>query len=417
MFRLLGEVCPGKRMELKVQQDSKPRKQGTAFEWPEPEPWPEAVAGDHLLDEIAKKCARHVVLADGAADAIALWVLYTWTYEAFGISPILAITSPTKRCGKTTVVTLLQALTRRALAASSVTPAALFRFIEREQPTLIVDEADRFLLRNEELTGILNAGHTKATARVIRTVGEDFEARTFSTWCPKAIAMIGKLEGTIQDRAIEVRMRRKTNAETTEVLRADRIPDEFACVHRQAVRWASDNSGELAKVDPVLPTHLHSRAQDNWRPLFAIAEVAGKDWPARTERAASLLNAGHQDDEDLGLLVLADIRRAFQGNERIPSARLIELLQADAERPWSEWWPNTASRELAKLLRPFGIRSRKIRFASGPAQGYLGADFADAFQRYLPQEPEHAEHLEHAEHGQATLSIDIHDEVRNVGVN
>ena len=61
------------------------------------------------------------------------------------ISPVLGITSPTPECGKTTCLTLLGALVPRACPASNITTAALFRAVEKWQPTLLIDEADTFL--------------------------------------------------------------------------------------------------------------------------------------------------------------------------------------------------------------------------------------------------------------------------------
>ena len=77
-----------------MQQTLTPNKQGTAFHWPEPAPWAEPVSGSDLLNEISHTFSRYVVLPDGAADAMALWILYTWTSDVFGVSPILAVTSP-----------------------------------------------------------------------------------------------------------------------------------------------------------------------------------------------------------------------------------------------------------------------------------------------------------------------------------
>ena len=59
------------------------------------------------------------------------------------------------------------------------------------RPTLLIDEADSFAKDNEELRGILNSGHIKAAAHVIRNLKH--KPRRFSTWAPKAIAMIGAL--------------------------------------------------------------------------------------------------------------------------------------------------------------------------------------------------------------------------------
>jgi putative DNA primase/helicase len=75
---------------------------------------------------------------------------------------------------------------------------------------LLLDEADTFVDGNEELRGILNSGHTGDQAYVIRCNPVTLEPERFSVWCPKSIALIGSLSGTLADRSIEIRMERKT---------------------------------------------------------------------------------------------------------------------------------------------------------------------------------------------------------------
>ena len=65
------------------------------------------------------------------------------------IAPILALTSPEKRCGKSTVLALLKSLVLRRLPCSNITSASLFRAVEAWAPTLLIDEADTFLRDNE----------------------------------------------------------------------------------------------------------------------------------------------------------------------------------------------------------------------------------------------------------------------------
>src|SRR5664279_5421175 len=98
--------------------------------------------------------------------AIALWIVFTYCIDGAQTSPILAITSPEKRCGKTTLLDLLMQLVRWALSSSNITTAALFRSIDKWQPTLIIDEADTFLRDSEDRRGVLNSGHTRPTAFV-----------------------------------------------------------------------------------------------------------------------------------------------------------------------------------------------------------------------------------------------------------
>ena len=120
--------------------------------------------GAELLDEIRDTSAKHVVLPDGGAEAIALWVLFAHCHDCFDVSPLLAFTSATPECGKSTVLTLIGVLVPRALSASNITPAAVFRTVEKWHPTLIIDEADTFIGDNDELRGILNCGHHRANA-------------------------------------------------------------------------------------------------------------------------------------------------------------------------------------------------------------------------------------------------------------
>jgi hypothetical protein len=190
----------------------------------------------------------------GAADAIALWILHAWTADAGEISPFLVLISPTKRCGKTSVLILLLYLTPRSELASNISSSALFRYIEDVRPTLLIDEADSFVKENEELRGILNSGHTKAAAYVIRNIESNGEhkPKRFSTWAPKAIATIRALADTLEDRAIVVQLQRKPKAAKVERLRR-RDNDEFSALRQRAARWAADNAAKLEDPDPAIP--------------------------------------------------------------------------------------------------------------------------------------------------------------------
>ena len=235
------------------------------------EPWPERVNGAALLDDIKATFARFIELPKGGAHAMALWVLHAWTMNAGEISPFLVLVSPTMRCGKTTTMIVLLYLTPRSELASNISPSALFRYVEQTRPTLLIDEADRFVKQSDELQGILNSGHIKVAAYVIRNVETNGEhkPRRFSTWAPKVIATIGGLVATLEDRAIMVRLQRKSKAANLERLRR-RDNAEFAELRRRAGRWAADHADKLTNPDPDMPAALNDRAADNWRPLIAV---------------------------------------------------------------------------------------------------------------------------------------------------
>ena len=154
-------------------REGEDHRQGRALELSSPEPWPDPVDGNALLSEISALLTHYVVMSRAAADATSLWVLHTHLIEAADITPRLAIKSPEKRCGKTTLLMIISHLAARALTTSNISPAALFRTMESAKPTLLIDEADTFVAMSDELRGIINSGHTRATAFVVRTEGED----------------------------------------------------------------------------------------------------------------------------------------------------------------------------------------------------------------------------------------------------
>lgn len=371
---------------LRPQSDTGADTAGAAVLFEQPEPWPHAVNGGELLDVIAATITRHAVLPDHADTAIALWVLLTYTHEAASVCPILALTSPEKRCGKTTLLSLLRRLCHRPLAAANITAAALFRAVEQWQPCLLIDEADTFLRQSDELRGIINSGHTRDTAYVIRTVGEDHEPRRFATWACKAIACIGEARDTIMDRSIVISMRRKLPSETVTRLRYD---DRYHDLASQCARWSADHIDALRTAEPDLPGGLHDRAADNWIPLLAIAIAAGGDWPQRAREAARILSGGEAvEDTSARVQLLADIRTVFaaRGVDRIRSTDLVDALVDMEDRPWPEWSkgkPLTPT-QLARLLRPFGVTPGTRREGSGTFRGYQRDRFNDAFGRYLP---------------------------------
>jgi hypothetical protein len=177
------------------------------------EPWPEAVKGSELLDQMAATFSRFLFLSAEAADAEALWCLNTYAYDTAGVLPNLCIRSGEKRCGKTRNLEILACLVQRPLHTAQITPAALFRTIDRHHPTLLIDEADTIFVngRNTELRGLFNAGLYRSNAFVLRC-GNRREPQLCSVWCPKAIALIGRLPETLEDRSIIISMRRKNKS-------------------------------------------------------------------------------------------------------------------------------------------------------------------------------------------------------------
>jgi hypothetical protein len=251
--------------------------QGRAFELPSIEAWPISVNGDQLLDEISSAIERYMVMSSESRDALALWAVHTHCFACFIHTPRAAILSPEKQCGKTLLLDILIRVVARPLSTASATPAAIFRIVEMHSPTILMDEADTFLNENMELIGILNNGYRRG-GTVTRTVGDDHQPRLFSTWAPAAIAKIGRLPDTLNDRSVVINLRRRKPSERVKPFRSDRT-EHLNLLARKMARWARDHSDALSDADPDMG-ELENRVADNWRPLLAIADAAGGRWPS-----------------------------------------------------------------------------------------------------------------------------------------
>jgi len=351
------------------------------------EPWPEKVDGSELAGQFAKTLADYVTLPAGACTAITLFCLGTYSMEARRLWPKLLITSPEKRCGKSTLLEVVEGLSFRALLTSSITASSLFRCVEAWEPTLLIDEADTFAKDNDELNGIINCGHTKRTATVIRSekIGDTFEPRKFSVWCPQIIAGIKAQRDTLHDRSVIVEMRRKMPGESVQKIPAD-LYERLQPLRRKALRWSLDNIEAVRACNPDVPNMGNDRAQDNWWPLFGLADTIGGTWPERVRKAYAALTP-EEGDESVGPMLLQDIRHVFDdlGVEVLYNEELVGELIEMEERPWPEWKhgkPMTKA-SLARLLRPFKVKSQLIRIGQTVKRGFRREDFTEAWARYL----------------------------------
>jgi hypothetical protein len=391
------------------------------------EPWPEPVDGKALLDELEAELNRFVVLARWVAETLALWVVHTYAFQLRQVATYIGVESPEKRCGKTTLLTVLCELVNRPVIASNISSPAFFRVIEEKAPTLLIDEADTVLQRNKELKGILNSGYAKRTAYVIRMTptrpkargsngtgvsveetngeramatedgaegGAGLQLGRFSCWCPKAIATIKHLPETLQDRCIVIPMQRKTSMEKCERLRNL----DGSELRRKCARFVIDHAEEIARARPEVPGDLNDRAGDIWEPLLALAELAGGDWREKARQAALGLTAKAQEETPvsallLDLMVLFVKRECAEGNKwmktdggvRIFSRDVVAWLNASEERPWMVMrrGKEVTERWLSQQLSAYGIRPRTVWIGDLSAKGYMADDFDDVFRRYI----------------------------------
>lgn len=390
LLRLSADV-----LAVRVEQARRPAIRGDAPILDEP--WPDLVDGELLLDALTKLLARYLVLPLHADVAIVLWLVHTYLFASADFTPYLWVSSPVRECGKSTLLELLERLAYRAKMTGGITGAALYRWIDRDNPTVLLDELDARLKGDsgESLRSVLNTGFSRSGSVTI-CVGDDHAPKEFKTFGPKVLAGIGRLWDTVASRSIPILLRRASKEELRALskVRGNRIDAVCQPYRRQLLTLATAIRDEVADVDPAAPDALGARHTDVWSQLFAIADAVGGSWPTRARAAAVALHGGASDESDVGLLLLEDVRQLFRDglavDGKLPSARIVEELVKREDRPWPEYHrgqPLTKS-GIARLLGRFGVKPKNMRVEHGSnspvVKGYDYSDLASSFTRYLP---------------------------------
>jgi hypothetical protein len=362
--------------------------------------------GAGLLGELHAMLTRYVVFpSPQAADAVALWVAATHVQPAWEHAPRLAVVSPLKRCGKSRLLDVVAETCHGPLITVNATIAAVVRSIGEDPPTLLVDEADtlwgskKVADSNEDLRGLLNAGHQR-NRPMLRWDVTTRNLERLDTFAMAMLASIGELPDTIMDRAVVVRMRRRAPGEHVDPYRTRRDAPPLNELRDRLTGWAREHLGELHHATPQMP--LEDRAADTWEPLIAVADLAGGDWPGRARTAATILTATeaqHEEDTSASVRLLGDLREVFGGDDALYSTTILDRLHKLEDAPWGDWYSRLlTTRDLAKLLRPYQVRAKNLREhgTGAPRKGYTRADLHEPWSRYLPLHPPHPPHRDQA---------------------
>jgi hypothetical protein len=351
----------------------------------------EDITGAALLDDVRTALRKYCVLPSAHAEvAVVLWAVLTHLTAAFDYAPRLVARSPEKRSGKSRLLEILDALVYSPLRAVNCTVAYIFRSLDTNPPpTLLFDECDtvfgskKVADQNEELRGLLNAGFQRGLP-FGRTVGPLHLPATFDTFAMAALAGIGRMPDTIEDRAVVIEMRRRKPSENVQPYRTRRDRPGLEEIHGRLSEWADNVRAKLIDYEPD-DLGVDDRAADVWEPLIAVADMAGGDWPRRARAAAKAMTSDAAEADaaqSTKTQLLADIRTIFTGNKVsfMKSDDLCKHLHALEESPWKDFELNPA--KLSYRLRDYSVKT--AHNTSGTGRGYRLEDFADAFERYLP---------------------------------
>jgi hypothetical protein len=363
--------------------------------------------GSELLDSALGFIRRFMSVSEPQARAVALWVAHTHAFDAAHCTPYLSVTSPEKESGKSRLLEVLGLLVAKPWKTDRASPAVLPRKIQGERPTLLLDESDAAFGGDKEyaevLRGILNSGY-RCDGAYSCCVGQggNMSYKDFSTFCPKAIAGIGKLPDTVASRSIPIRLRRAKRGEVQRFRECDAKPEASEMAARLAA-WCQANLEALRNARPEIPLELSDRQADVCEPLLAIADLAGGDWTEATRNAlVGLCARARAEDDSIGVKLLADIRHIFYPHDddgeplpqldRLASEDLVKALAAMEDRPWPEWGKSQkpiSQPQLARLLGRYDIGPKTLRLPDGRRlKGYEREQFTEAWELYLlPDSP------------------------------
>jgi hypothetical protein len=322
-----------------------------------------------------------------------LWIAHTHLMDAWESTPRLALLSPEPASGKTRALEVSELLVPSPVEAVNVTPAYLFRKVggENGPPTVLFDEIDTVFgpkaKENEEIRGLLNAGHRRgAVAGRCVVKGKVVETEEIPAYCAVALAGLGWLPDTLLSRSVIIRMRRRKPEEVIEPFRRRIHAAAGHALRDQLAAWAASTVRDMTEARPDMPQGVEDRDADVWESLLAIADSVGGDWPkAARDAAVALVAAAKESEPSLGIRLLADMRTAFGDADALATKTLLERLHAMEESPWNDIRGKALNdRSLAVRLREYGIRSKTLRIGDVTPKGYERADFIDVWARYLP---------------------------------
>jgi hypothetical protein len=349
----------------------------------------EAQVAPKIVERIESFINRFVTFSDRIYSLpIALWCLGTHVYPHFDAFPYLVITSPTKRSGKTRLMEIISFVSANPRSVAGMTAAGIFRLIQAEHPTLLVDEAETFSSEAaSDKRAALNVGYRKGTS-VPRMKGDKVEL--YDTYCPKIFVLIGDVYDTLKDRSIIVTMKRaearerflfeicKTEgeslrAEIAELFKQIPANDILGMYHNHApLEFLTDRDEEIWTV---LFTLCHLLAPRRLNELKACAVDIATEKTAESRKYIELLKDDNTEEaameHEYKERLLLDLYSLFlDGATKIPSTQAVELLKQIPTAPWRKFrGTGLDAKDLAYMLRQFNLGPDPIYLGGGRGDG------------------------------------------------
>jgi hypothetical protein len=284
-----------------------------------------------------------------------------------------------------------------------MTGPTLFRSIEQEYPTLIVDEAEKLNRQGAtDFRAILNVGYRKGQT-IPRLEGKG--VKEFNTYCPKIFILIGDVYDTLRDRSMIITMRR---AESRERFVYEPVKAEGNTIRESIYANVSIRLNELqaAFLEFKGLPFLMDRDEEIWTSLFSVAAVfcpdrigelqvcavdmaTEKTIEARRHVDISDSEEKNATSDEYAKRLLLDLCSVFAGAGTVMStANVIVALQGISVAPWRKFrGRGLTPHDMSHLLSRFGVRPVVISASHGRKdrlflRGYRRKDVEKAVREF-----------------------------------
>jgi Protein of unknown function (DUF3631) len=355
-----------------------------------PEPKPELIIG-----KLENYLNSYMTFPEsGYAFPFSLWIIgtYFWS-DCFDAFPYLAVSAPTKNCGKSRLAELLYFTTNQAFLTASSSPAAVYRTLRDSESTFLFDEAEKMSSEQKNLMhSVINSGYRRG--QTIRRATPDGGYEDFPTYCPKAFFLIGDVNDTLRSRSISIHLRRAG---------VDHEREKFYFQIAQPIAERNSGfAGRRSRTDGLSfkgVEFLTDREEEIWTPLFVLCRYFAPTRELELRRIAADMAAektapamnyknllGEElkaEDEEYATRLLRDTGLIMDGRTVVPSNALVELLREMPTGPWRKFrGDGLTMNNLAHMLSRFGLHPRVYRDGHGrksrTRRGYLKAEVVKA---------------------------------------
>lgn len=341
----------------------------------------EAFLGGHrpdlkdLFERLQESFKDFIEFPEGKTETstavLALWTMLTYAYRAWTAIPYLSIGGPVAS-GKTRVLEVLSRVVFRPLPSANLTAPCLFRTLEAEGGTLLLDEAERLSDRSPaagEILSILLSGYKAGNpARRLTKVGDNHQPRSFDVFGPKAIVAIASLPGALASRCIQVIMFRAPRGSASARRQIDedkgrwrQLRDDLHCF---SLSCGQDILLLAGRTD--LCTELAGRDNELWQPIVGLAHLVETAGVAGltglvTNFAVEEIACRDNDAPEAEVVLLRCLAHLVsKGQNNVTPEELLSRVRRKEASLFSKWGPRGVSNALSRYgLRTYRSHGRR----------------------------------------------------------